>query len=354
MPNKETPPAWGRGLELRKELKEQKTLASLLFNAKQEIKEKKTEQPLLETPRGVFESMQGNNEIRGDYAPFEFLKVQENDLIINITDIHGDREILDQVLKYIQERKNNMQEGGEVHLIYGGDIASGTGDEDIECLFDLLKANKNGDLKLHYLKGNVERDGPPAAQLKKLIGKQEENFGSFPQMTDYFKSLPVALFLQTADGKVLLFNHSILPLVNRKRFEKEGLAVYSRPAQEIDKLGIREISATWAGYDGDQQQGKLGGKNLIKIGKENFETITDRLDLGGIFRGHDSSLIKNKAKETGVHVETLEDGEKVYTFHTSRKATGEFGAFAEISGDGEEMFKKITTNGVEDGDIKIK
>lgn len=351
MSNKEMPPAWGRGFELRKELKEQKTLVSLLFNAKREIERKKTKQPLLETPQDVFESMQGKNEIGGDYAPFEFLKVEGNDLVISITDIHGDREILKQVLDYIKERKNNMQEGDEVHLVYGGDIALGTGNEDIECLFDLLKANKNGDFQLHYLKGNAERDSRPVKQLKGLLTQQKEDFGSFPQMTNYFNSLPSALFLKIADDKTLLFNHSILPMVNKKRFEKEGLGVYNHSAQEIDKLGVRESLAMWGEYDGEKQKGELGGEKIAKIGKESFETITDRLNIDEIFRGHDSNLIKEKAKEIGVYVEQLENNKNVYTFHTSRKATGDFGVFVEIDGDGEVKFKKVTTSGVADENI---
>ena len=79
---------------------------------------------------------------------------------------------------------------------------------------------------------------------------------------------------------------------------------------------------------------------MFQLGKDTFRSTLKTLGLNKILRGHDSSLIKNKAKETGVHQLTLDEGE-VDTFHTSSKATKDFGIFVEINPTGDVEFKKI-------------
>lgn len=328
-----------KALGIRRELKAQETPTSLLQAARREIETKKSKDPLLTKPDDVFVSMKSSNEIRGNYAKLEFLKLKENDLAIVITDIHGDREKLQAVLDYIKAKREEIK--GDIHLINMGDTASGASgsEEDVEAIFDLLKGNKNGEYKLHMLQGNVERDAPPATGLYNKIKKEDQGISAFPTMTDLFRSLPSTLFLETKNGPIML-THSTLPLVNKKRFEQEGLGIFSRNAGEIDRLGLREPSGTWATFDGEREESAYGGKKMFQLGKDTFRSIFKTLDLKIILRGHDSSLIKKKAKETGVHQTILENGE-VDTFHTSRKATVNIGVFAEIKHDGSIEFKKV-------------
>ena len=328
-----------KALGIRRELKAQETPASLLQAAKREIEIKKSKDPLLTKPDDVFASMKSGNEIRGNYAKLEFLKLKEDDLAIAITDIHGDREKLQAVLDYIKSKRAEIK--GDIHLINMGDTSSGASgaEEDVEAIFDLLKGNKNGEYKLHMLRGNVERDAQPATGLFDKIKNDDQGTSVFPAMTDLLEALPSTLFLETENGPIML-THSTLPLVNKKRFEREGLGIFSRSAGEIDGLGMREPSGTWATFDGEREESAYGGKKMFQLGKDTFRSIFKTLDLKIILRGHDSSLIKKKAKETGVHQSILENGE-VDTFHTSRKATGDIGIFAEITADGEVEFKKV-------------
>lgn len=325
--------------KFRQELREKKTLASLMDAFRSETKDKQSSDHLLKTPHEIFAQMKNNNEIRGEYVKLEFLKLKGSDLAIITTDIHGDENKQREVLNYIKEKKEEID--GEIHLIDMGDIVSGASgsEENAITLFNFLEGSRDNDFKLHLLQGNVERNVPPISSLYEKIQETENNTRAFIAMTDLFKSLPNSLFLQTEKENIML-GHSTLPLVNQKRFEKDGLEIYNNSAREIDNLGIREASATWATFDGEREKSEYGGKKMFQLGKNTFQSLLKTLNLRRILRGHDSSLIKEKAKNTGVHQLFLEGGE-VDTFHTSKKATGEFGIFAEINGNGDVEFKKI-------------
>lgn len=326
--------------EIRRELTEQETLASLFGMVEKEIKDRESSAPLLKTPESVFSQMEGNNEIRGRFAKLEFLRLNEDDLVFAITDIHGDREKQQAVLDYIKQRKTDVK--GDIHLVVMGDVAGGVSvpGEDIEPLFDLLRGRKNGDFELHMLQGNVERDAPPIAGLYAKIQETEGDIRALPAMTDLFKSLPDSLFLRDVQGRNIMLTHSVLPLVNKKKFEEEGLEIFNRDAEEIDKLGLRKYSGVWATFDGVRKKSEYGGKKSFQLGKDTFQSILGTLGIERILRGHDSGLIKKEAKDTGVHRVVLDEGE-VDTFHTSSKATNDFGIFVEISGKGDLTFRKI-------------
>ena len=323
----------------RQELKEKTTLASLMDAFRAEVKDKQSNELLSKTPDEIFTQMKNDNEIRGEYVKLEFLKLKKDDLAVITTDIHGDEDKQQKVLDYINTKKEEIS--GEIHLIDMGDIVSGASgsEENINALFNLLEGSRNGDFKLHLLQGNVEKNVPPVSGLYEKIKETENDVRAFIAMTDLFKSLPNSLFLQAEKDNIML-GHSTLPLINQKKFEESGLKIYNKNAEEIDRLGIRESSATWATFDGEREKSEYGGKKMFQLGKNTFQSILKTLNLKRILRGHDSALIKDKAKNTGVHQLFLEDGE-VDTFHTSKKATEEFGIFAEISGKGDIEFKKV-------------